>query len=333
MSSSSQTIEAGTVRAPATTVPGGNNHKPVPGNTPPGPKPTPEPSPTDFTLAHPTEGFPWATLTFSIATISVLAIGWLNRDWVGLTAESGTGYILGIVGACMMLLLLLYPMRKRLYFMRRWGSVRVWFSTHMVMGVIAPVCILFHANFQLGSLNSNVALWSMLTVAASGAIGRFIFSKIHYGLYGGRVSLSALKEDALAAKGQLSAEFAFAPQLRTRLQGFEDATLSPTSNPLKKLMRVLTLGMRLRITRSRTRSFIKGALKLRAKQAGWSRQEHRRHKKDAKRFLNNYLATVRKVAEMGFYERVFSFWHVLHLPLFFMLAIAGVIHVVAVHMY
>jgi len=326
MPTSSQTIASPTP-ASTTAAPGDqNDHK-----TPPNAN-NPDPNANSVTSEQ-QEPFPWPTLIFSLATIAVIAIGWLNRDWSNLTAETGLGYALGIVGASMMLLLLLYPMRKRLLFMRRWGSVRTWFSTHMVMGVIAPVCILFHANFQLGSLNSNVALWSTLTVAASGAIGRFIFSKVHYGLYGGRATLTALRENALQAKGQLSAEFAFAPQLRIRLQAFEDATLAPTNNPLRKLFRLLLLGMSIRLTRWRLRGFIHGALKLRAKQAKWSRQELRQHKKDAKNFLNAYLTMVRKVAELGFYERVFSFWHVLHLPLFFMLAVAGILHVVAVHMY
>jgi hypothetical protein len=39
------------------------------------------------------------------------------------------------------------------------------------------------------------------------------------------------------------------------------------------------------------------------------------------------------VAEYRVYERLFSLWHVLHLPLFFMLLAAGIVHVIAVHVY
>ncbi len=270
---------------------------------------------------------------FGIAATAVVILGYLNRDVTYLTAEEGLGYALGIVGAVMMLMLLAYPMRKRMGFMRRWGAVKTWFSTHMVMGVIAPLAILFHANFQLGSLNSNVALYVTLTVAISGVIGRFIYTKVHYGLSGGRMSLSALREDALTAKGQLSAEFAFAPQLRARLQAFEDKVLSPSKGPIHSLLRIMTLGMRVRITKWRMDRFLNGALTLKAKQSDWSRQEIQRHRRDAKRYLKSYIRTVRKVAELGFYERLFSFWHLLHFPLFLMLTVAAVIHVVAVHMY
>ena len=270
---------------------------------------------------------------FGTAAIVAVVLGYLNRDVSYLTAEEGLGYALGIVGAVTMLLLVAYPMRKRLGFMRRWGKVKTWFSTHMVMGILAPLAILFHANFQLGSLNSNVALYVTLTVALSGVIGRFIYTKVHYGLSGGRMSLSALREDALTAKGQLSAEFAFAPQLRAQLQAFEDKVLKPSKGPLHSLLRIMVLGMRVRIARWRMDRFLNGALSLKAKQSGWNRQEIQRHRRDAKRYLTTYIRTVRKVAELGFYERLFSFWHLLHLPLFLMLTVAAVIHVVAVHMY
>jgi hypothetical protein len=39
------------------------------------------------------------------------------------------------------------------------------------------------------------------------------------------------------------------------------------------------------------------------------------------------------VAAFEAYERLFSLWHVLHLPLFFMLLIAGIVHVIAVNVY
>ena len=39
------------------------------------------------------------------------------------------------------------------------------------------------------------------------------------------------------------------------------------------------------------------------------------------------------LAEFQAYERLFSLWHALHLPLIFMLLVAAVVHIVAVHVY
>jgi hypothetical protein len=49
--------------------------------------------------------------------------------------------------------------------------------------------------------------------------------------------------------------------------------------------------------------------------------------------IGAHLASIRKVAEFRFYERFFAIWHVVHYPLFLMLVVSGVIHVIAVHMY
>jgi hypothetical protein len=269
---------------------------------------------------------------FFLAVSAALYAGWAGRDAQALTPESGLGYALGIVGATMMLLLALYPLRKRARFMRNTGPVRHWFRAHMIKGVLGPTLILFHANFQTGSLNSNVALFAMLVVATSGLVGRFIYTKVHYGLYGSRASLAALKADAREREGNLAARFAFAPQLHAQLQAVEAAALAPRG-PLARLRQLATLGFSLRASRLRLGRFMAKALAARARHEGWTRRERRRQKREARRYLRQYLRTVRRVAEFSFYERIFGAWHVLHFPLFLMLIVAGVVHVFAVHMY
>ena len=57
-------------------------------------------------------------LAFSIAVVVTLWMAWLNREDNGLTPENGAGYCLGIVGSSLMVLLLLYPLRKRVRSLR-----------------------------------------------------------------------------------------------------------------------------------------------------------------------------------------------------------------------
>ena len=49
--------------------------------------------------------------------------------------------------------------------------------------------------------------------------------------------------------------------------------------------------------------------------------------------MTRYAQAGRRMAEYQMYERLFSLWHVLHIPLFFMLLIAGIVHVVAINVY
>ena len=125
---------------------------------------------------------------FYLGVFVAIAIGWRNKDFSNITPESGVGYWLGIIGGVLMLLLLLYPLRKKARFIK-FGKTQYWFKVHMLFGVLGPLAILYHANFSLGSTNSNLALFSMVIVALSGFIGRYFYTKIHHGLYGRKKDL------------------------------------------------------------------------------------------------------------------------------------------------
>ena len=113
-----------------------------------------------------------------------------------LTPQHGLGYGLGILGGSLMLLMLVYPVRKRMPSLAVLGTVPFWFRLHMVLGVVGPLAILYHSNFSLGATNSNVALACMLIVASSGLVGRYLYARIHHGLYGRRATLRELAGDA-----------------------------------------------------------------------------------------------------------------------------------------
>ena len=100
--------------------------------------------------------------------LALLVWGTWRISLLGLfTPGDNTGYWLGVVGSVMMLVLLSYPLRKYMRFARNWGNIKGWFWLHIILGVFGPLLILLHSNFQTGSLNAAVALYSMLLVAGS----------------------------------------------------------------------------------------------------------------------------------------------------------------------
>lgn len=274
-----------------------------------------------------------APLAFGALVVAVLYGGWRNRAESYLTAEEGTGYALGILGVSFMLLLLLYPARKRIRFMRHLGPVKYWFRAHMMLGVLGPVCILFHANFTPGSLNSNIALACMLLVAASGLVGRYFYTKIHHGLYGRRANLRDLLQDNEDSGGRLALLLDFAPELTGRLRAIETWAARPQRGVAHSMARVITLGIWGPWARLGLRLAAARALGREARRMQWSRARLRQQRRTARLYLADFFGTARKVVEFSFYERLFSMWHVLHLPLFLMMVIAGSVHVFAVHMY
>ncbi len=271
------------------------------------------------------------TTILSLVLLTLLMVaGWQNRNESYITAESGQGYWLGVIGTSMMLLLLLYPLRKKARFMRNMGPIRYWFRIHMILGVLGPTLILFHCNFHLGSLNSNVALFSMIIVSWSGLAGRYFYTKIHYGLYGSRASLQELGKVSNMARDGLTEILKTTPEFTAYLQQFETMALTPAKGLLHGIWCAFKFAIKTRWAYFRLNRILKRTLQL---QKGLTAKERRQHIKTARRYLSDYLKLVRKTAEFTVYERLFSLWHLLHMPLFIMLVISSLVHIYAVHVY
>jgi hypothetical protein len=248
-----------------------------------------------------------------------------------ITPETGLGYLLGIVGGSCMILLLIYPARKRLSWLAPIGGIKAWFQIHMVLGIVGPMLVLFHANFRTGSTNSNVALFCMLVVSGSGLVGRYFYSRIHTELYGNQTSLGDLKGQ-IARMQQVSTALAFVPDFSEQLAAAE-AVMTTRLDNMPAVLRPIVIALRAMTARRRMAAQVRGAALLHARQHGLSTAQMQIASRAARELARRHIDLVRRVLELGTYERLFSLWHVLHLPLFFMLLVAGIVHVVAVHLY
>ncbi|MGD9385518.1 MAG: hypothetical protein PVF28_03125 [Thioalkalispiraceae bacterium] len=272
------------------------------------------------------------TWLFSITVASLLLAGWQGRDNSYLSATDGAGYTLGIIGGSLMLLLLLYPLRKSFKAMQGWGPIKYWFQMHMLFGVLGPVLVLFHSNFSLGSTNSNLALFSMLIVAGSGLIGRYFYSKIHFGLYGQKASLKELRQDLQLTKGNLGAHISLSPRIIQQLKTYEKFMLKNRFFILH-IVFLPVLALRSMLITRKIKWNLLHDLKKQATNNSWSNEMLKDFKQQAKDYLYDYFYCLRKTSQLSLYARLFSWWHILHLPLFIMLVITGIVHVIAVHMY
>ncbi len=274
-----------------------------------------------------------AQLGYGAAALAVW-IGWLaNRHFKLVDPLNGFGYWLGIAGASLMGILLLYPIRKQFRFMRFFGATRYWFRMHMMFGVLGPVLILYHANFHLGSVNSNVALFCTLLVAVSGLVGRYIHAKIHSDLDGHRTSLRDLADKARVTAEQRAHVAALAPQLLERLTTFDAAVLEPPTGLLAAVLLPAKLAVVTRLEALRLKRLVRNELQRRSLVSAVIATQRRRLAKAVGRFIDDHLRRVRQVAEFNSYERMFALWHLFHLPFFYMLVITAIVHVIAVHMY
>jgi hypothetical protein len=274
-----------------------------------------------------------ATSVFGAAVAALLYLGWRMPTERYITPTRGLGYALGIIGGSLMLLLFLYSARKRFTWLKFMGPATGWFRFHMVLGVLGPLCILYHSNFSLGATNSNVALFSMLTVAGSGLVGRYIYARIHHGLYGSKLSLGELRKGADSLRTG-SGAFTFLPQLVERLEAVERRLLGSTGKvPVLGIARLIGTATTSMMARLQLHAYVRRSLREAAAQSTTIAAQRKRLRRAAFAYIDRRLAATRRVAGFEAYERLFSLWHALHLPLIFLMLVAGIVHVIAVHVY
>jgi hypothetical protein len=226
-----------------------------------------------------------------------------------------------------MLVLLLYPVSKRVAVMTRIVPARFWFGVHMFLGTIGPAMILFHSNFHLGSANSSIALICMLLVAGSGVIGRYIYTHIHHGLYGTRITIKELKQETEKNHAELLNLYTMDEKLNKQLIKMEETALQPYPGLMQSLLHVIYLAA----SAPRLKRKILRLLKNNQHEKGDNKTLPDR--KVVSRIVKDYTLALRKTAAFRMYERLFSLWHILHLPLFIMMIITAIIHIFAVHLY
>ena len=263
----------------------------------------------------------------------VITLGWLIRDFDLINAQEGIGYWLGIVGGTLMLLLLLYPLRKRIRFMHRLGATRHWFRMHMVFGLLGPLFILYHSNFHLGSFNSRVAFFSMLLVSGSGIVGRHFYARIHRGLYGRKTSLQEAQQELAASIEKSHGLAKFTPRLVARLDALaadlQDDAIRRTIGIRRSLKWTFThMFVRLSLWRTARRE-----LRVAAIASPVVDRDRPNIMRAASRYIRDYTVLAGRVAQFSLYERLFALWHILHLPIFFLMVLSAFVHVFAVHAY
>lgn len=271
---------------------------------------------------------------FVYLTLALLTFGvWYASRQNYFEAGDDVGYWLGVVGASMMVILFLYPMRKHFKFAKNWGRLKWWFVVHMILGVGGPLLILLHSTFRVGSLNAAIALYSMIIVALSGVIGRFIFARVNRGLRSEQMSFQELQEHAGLDKEVARSNLSFAPKVEARLKAFEQAELQAATNWRTYLSQVFWLPLKMWFVYYRCRSELRKPLQHLALHHQWSTQDIAYRKRLTHQLVRRYLTAVVRVAQYTAYARLFSFWHVAHIPFVYLLVISAVVHVLAVHAY
>jgi hypothetical protein len=273
------------------------------------------------------------TVAFVVSLFGFLIWAWLNRDNGVLTPKDGTGYWFGIVGASMMAIVLVYPLRKRLKIVRDWGELPSWFRWHMVLGLLGPALIIAHSTFSIHSMNALAAFVAMLVVAGSGLVGRYLYAQTHRGLYGAKVEAKEMLSEVTAIRKRIGSRLSDHDAWDERLRAFETEALVPSTTFGGALAQSFKIGRLQRETRKKLFRDLQAQLLRESVVHSRTFVARDSNVKHIRARVDRYFRTVRRAGNLAVYERFFALWHVMHLPLIVILVVTAVIHIVAVNMY
>ena len=222
---------------------------------------------------------------------------------------------LGVIGSLMMLFMLLYSVRKRTRIFKNFGFLSRWLNLHIYFGIIGPLLIVLHSTFKVHGLIA-VSFWSMVAVALSGILGRYLYIQIPRTISGKELSLGELNKlddeitDYIHSRYQLDAQ---------NMSKLVEIVKQPARK--KKGSLSLLLGI---IFSDIFRPFRYYQLKRKiSKQFRFGKKVVRQITKS---LLKKELLE-RRINQWSTIQQLFHYWHVIHKPFAIIMYIIMLIHI------
>lgn len=260
-----------------------------------------------------------------LATLAALgALAWRGREYYALSLAERprhelhwqlkpggeVGRLYGVGGASLMTAMLSYSVRKRIPLLRRAGTLSAWLDFHIWCGVTGPLLIVLHSAMKIGGLIA-IAFWSMVAVALSGILGRFLYAQIPRTAAGDQLSLDEARRLAAGLEENLRAEL-----------GGEAGALAGAGgrNRGDERTGVLAALAALALEPLRARSRF---ARFRRAHAGLPRPLLRRLRRATlqRALLERRIALWRRIHEL------FHYWHVFHKPFAILMYLFAAVHI------
>jgi hypothetical protein len=226
------------------------------------------------------------------------------------------GHLLGIVGSLMMLFMLLYSVRKRTRMFKNWGQLSRWLDIHIFFGIVGPFLIVLHTSFKVQGLVA-VSFWSMVAVALSGILGRYLYLQIPRSVGGQELSDRQMKEaiSEIQIPGrQLKEEEISA--LEKMEKELEAGIIDEDAGLLKSMIKSFFDNLTFFIRKRRLVSRYSRRLNLPKDMIGELVEEARRR-----------AVLKRKIMFLNQVQQLFHYWHVFHKPFAIIMYIIMLVHV------
>lgn len=236
-----------------------------------------------------------------------------HPDYWALKPGGTLGHLYGTVGSLLMVLMLVYTLRKRVPFFGRLGRLRGWLHFHIYCGIVGPPLVVLHSSFKVQGLVA-LSFWSMIVVAASGFVGRYLYAQLPRRRSGDELTLEEIRQESERLGARLREELGLREETLERLDRIGRGTLGERPGLARVLFLLpfdgLRVGRRLRMLRRRELG------KLPDAEVDPLLVAMRRR---------TYLE--RRIRVFGELQSLFYYWHVLHKPLAIVMYLFMLVHV------
>ena len=220
----------------------------------------------------------------------------------------------GTIGSLMIIIgTAMYSLRKRFRFLQRAGRLTRWLQFHIFLCTLGPYLVVLHTSFKFGGI-ASIAFWSMAAVVASGVLGRYLFAHIPGNINSRRAVLQVLENQ------QQAIVEAFAGSARVKAGALDQALALGRQRKPKGLLHAFVIG----IHNDLTKRWLKRKIDSRLTLLGMAQADRER----AAALVLKQVELERRIALLVPFQRMFAYWHVVHLPMSTVMCVFVLLHII-----
>jgi len=225
------------------------------------------------------------------------------------------GHGLGIIGSIMIVIgVLIYMIRKRVHKFMRIGILKYWLEIHIFLCSVGPILVLFHTAFKFGGIVA-VSFWSMVAVVISGVIGRYIYIQIPRSIQGQEYSLEELNSMNEEFFIILHTQYC----LRDEILDKVDRLKSKENYKHLSFFNLIGIIIKDYFTDKKLIGEIQSAMK--------ADNISKKNIHEVTRLCRSELILSRRIRMLRTAQKLFKYWHIIHLPFALIMLIIMLIHV------
>ncbi len=237
-----------------------------------------------------------------------------REDYIQMKPSSNYSHGLGILGASMIIIgVSTYSTRKRTRALWNLGKLSRWLEFHIFLCLLGPVLVIFHTTFKAGGV-AAISLWTMISVASSGIIGRFLYSQIPKNIQGNELTAGQITAELDRLSSKLSSSAIGQRLTKTIYQSFE------TLQKPQSILEAIQAFMKLASLRWNIRKSVHHLVTANVHSKGTA--------KEMEKTATAFAALIQKSLVLNQAGKLFYYWHAIHLPFSAIMFITLAAHIV-----